>query len=54
MQEKTTVIHGGCYECGEKEQPFLTSVSIKGKGSVGWALCDKCLEKHEKAEDIRQ
>jgi len=38
------VLHGGCYDCGSKEQKILTSVFIGGKLPCV-ALCDQCIEK---------
>lgn len=52
------VKHGGCKQCGSKEEPVLTSV-ITGKKDkdgktylFGEALCSRCLKPYEK--EIRQ
>ena len=33
--------HGGCAQCGKKEQEILVSTNIPGS-VVGLALCDAC------------
>jgi hypothetical protein len=42
--EQKKVKHGGCKECGSKDQEILTSVKLPGE-FMGIALCDKCLVK---------
>jgi len=36
------VKHGGCYDCGSKEQPVLTARWIRKLGAMTAALCQKC------------
>ncbi len=38
------VKHGGCADCGSKDQKILTSVTPQGE-KWGLALCDKCIAK---------
>lgn len=45
--EEKTPRHGGCFRCGDKSQPVLTSRTIIGTDykPVSVALCDPCAEK---------
>lgn len=51
MPNKVEVKHGGCYNCGNDQQPVLKSVirpviNIKGMrdtSTMGLALCNSCL-----------
>jgi len=43
--------HGGCKQCGDKSQQFLTSVVLKGE-CMGFALCDSCLKKQKENDNI--
>ena len=38
------VKHGGCCDCGTKEQKILKSVLLPGE-TMGFALCDECLKR---------
>lgn len=44
MATKTKILHGGCADCGTKEQEILESTNIPGS-AVGLALCKACREK---------
>ena len=37
--------HGGCHDCGSKEQEILKSVVNPLTPGFGKAVCDKCLAK---------
>jgi hypothetical protein len=41
------VKHGGCADCGTKNQEILWSTNVPGS-VVGLALCDRCREKRAK------
>lgn len=39
-----TVKHGGCADCGTKDEPILTSVTVGVAQSK--AVCSRCLPKY--------
>lgn len=39
------VKHGGCFDCGTKEQEILKSTPNPKTPLMGKAVCDKCLAK---------
>jgi len=49
--EPTKAKHGGCADCGSKDQVILTSILLKGE-SMGKALCDPCIEKRREKGEI--
>lgn len=46
MAEEKSPRHGGCYDCGSKEEKILTSVTLPGE-MMGVALCSKCIQRRK-------
>lgn len=46
------VKHGGCYDCGTKNQEILKSVTaFRGGKVVSVGLCDICFKKEQMSKD---
>lgn len=42
-------LHGGCYFCGDRDQPVLESILIQDprRGMMSAAVCRTCRPQHE-------
>ena len=47
------VKHGGCADCGSKEQEILSSRTVRAaKGYDSKALCDPCVDKRRDRKEL--